>query len=211
VGTGGSNNPTGGTGSTGGAGGAGSSGGAGGTGSAGSGGSSGGGASAPLPARIRRLTNAEFDASVKALFGIDSKFGATFTPDTRQDGFTRNDGQRVDPVLTMQLDDAATQLAMQARAKFATIAPCANATTGGEACATTFIDTYAKRAYRRPVTARENAALLAVYKVGAEGATYADGIEAVVHAILVSPGFLYTTEIGTATTPVAGAMTITPH
>jgi hypothetical protein len=200
AGTGGSSDPTGGTGSAGGAGGAGSAGGAGGS-----------VATAPLPARIRRLTNAEFDASVKALIGIDSKFGATFTPDTRQDGFTRNDAQRVDPVLTMQLDDAAAQLATQARAKFATIAPCTNATSGGEACAATFIDAYAKRAYRRPATPRETAALLAVYKVGAEGATYADGVEAVVHAILVSPGFLYTTEIGTALTPVAGAMTITAH
>ncbi|MET0593908.1 MAG: DUF1592 domain-containing protein [Polyangiaceae bacterium] len=200
----GSGDPTGGTGSTGGSGGAGGAGGA--------GGSGGTAAAAPLPARIRRLTNAEFDTSVYSLFGITSKYGATFTPDTRQDGFTRNDAQRVDPVLTMQLDDAATAIATQARATFTTIAPCSNATTGGEACAATFIGKYATRAYRRPATKRETDALLAVYRVGAEGATYADGVEAVVHAMLVSPGFLYTTEIGAATAPPQAApMNITPY
>src|SRR6185312_9228631 len=57
-----------------------------------------------LPARIRRLTNREFDASVNALLGIDAHLAASFTPDTRQDFFTRNDAQRVDPVYMTQLD-----------------------------------------------------------------------------------------------------------
>jgi hypothetical protein len=198
AGSGGTTDPTGGVG---GAGGAGSTGGAGG----------GPSAAAPLPARIRRLTNAEYDASVKALLGIDSKFGATFTPDARQDGFTRNDAQRVDPVFTMQIDDAATQLATQARTKFSTLAPCASPTTGGEACATTFIGTFLTRAYRRPVVQREKDALVAVYRAGIDGAAYADGIEAIIHAVLVAPAFLYTTEIGAASGPPAStAMTITP-
>ena len=167
---------------------------------------------ATLPARIRRLTNAEYDASVNALLGVDSTFGASFTPDSRQDGYTRNDAQRIDPVLTMQMDDAATQLATQARSKFATLAPCSNPTTGGEACARTFLGTFAARAYRRPAVQREIDALLAVYRAGAEGAAYADGIEAVIHAVLVAPGFLYTTEIGNASAPPATApMSITPY
>jgi len=197
-----------------------------GTGSGGSGGSDPGGtggtgggttdggpsAAAPLPARIRRLTNAEYDASVYALLTIDSKFGATFTPDARQDGFTRNDAQRVDPVFTMQIDDAATQLATQARAKFSTLAPCANPTSGGEACAKTFLAAFLPRAYRRPVVQRELDALIAVYRAGIDGLAYADGIEAVIHAVLVAPGFLYTTEIGAASGPPASApMTITPY
>ena len=167
---------------------------------------------ATLPARIRRLTNAEYDTSVKALLSIDSTFGASFTPDTRQDGFTRNDAQRIDPVLTMQMDDAATQLATQARSRFATLAPCANPTTGGEACARTFLGTFATRAYRRPAAPREIDALVTVYRAGAEGGAYADGIEAVIHAVLVAPGFLYTTEIGNASAPPATApMSITPY
>ena len=212
-GAGGSAGSTGSTGS-GGSSGSGSTGSGGTTGPGGAGGgpTDGGTASATLPARIRRVTNAEYDASAKALLGIDSTFGASFTPDARQDGFTRNDAQRVDPVFTMQIDDAATQLAVQARSKFSTLAPCANPTGGGEACASTFLGTFVTRAYRRPATPREVDSLVAVYRAGAGGFTYADGIEAVIHAVLVSPGFLYTTEIGNAPSPSGqAAMTITPH
>jgi hypothetical protein len=92
------------------------------------------------------------------------------------------------------------------------LAPCANATSGGEACAKTFLAAFLPRAYRRPVVQRELDALLAVYRAGIDGLAYADGIEAVIHAVLVAPGFLYTTEIGAASGPPASApMTMTPY
>jgi hypothetical protein len=152
--------------------------------------------SGALPARLRRLTNAEFDASATALLGFQSTFGASFTPDTRQAGFTRNDAQRVDPVFVTQLNDAAQKLAAMAKQKVTSLAPCPDA-NGNEACARTFIAGFAQRAYRRPASTREVDALLAVYRVGVDGAAYADGIEAVVSAVLQSPGFIYTTELGT--------------
>ena len=151
--------------------------------------------SGKLPARIRRLTNAEFDTSVKALLNIDSTYGASFTPDTRQDGFTRNDAQRVDPVFITQLDAAARQIAERARMQVQNIAPCSDA-AGNEMCARTFVTNFASRAYRRPATPREVDALLKVYRAGADGATYADGIQVVVQAVIESPGFLYVTELG---------------
>jgi hypothetical protein len=151
-----------------------------------------------LPARIRRLSNREFDASVSALLGIESKFAASFTPDTRQDYFTRNDAQRVDPVYMTQLDDAARQLAEMAKGKVDQLAPCADAAQGGEACANIFVTTFAARAYRRPATQRELDALLELYRAGAEGASYADGIALVVQGVLMSPGFLYLSELGDA-------------
>jgi hypothetical protein len=148
-----------------------------------------------LPARIRRLTDAEFDTSVKDLLGVDSTFGASFTPDTRQDGFTRNDAQRVDPVFITQLDAAAKQLASQV--KVDQLAPCANASdpSASQTCARTFLKTFATKAYRRPATDAEVEALMTVYSAGADGAAYADGIQLAVQAVLESPGFLYTTEI----------------
>src|SRR5262245_40832656 len=80
-------------------------------GTGGSGGSSGGPSGTLLPARIRRITNAEYDASVRALLGTTQSLAATtFPPDSRQSNFTLNDAQRVDPVLAKQLDDAASAL-----------------------------------------------------------------------------------------------------
>lgn len=211
-----------GSGSAAGSGGSIGSGGSGGSiGSTGSGGSGSGGASQPstdplLPARIRRLTTREYDASVKSLLGTSMTMGVTsFPPDSRQGGFTVNDAQRVDPVLAKQLSGAAETLVAEARSngKLATLAPCSNAASEGETCAKTFIQSFGAAAYRRALTNDEIAAFVTVYHAGADGAAYNDGIDLIVQATLQSAGFLYVTEIGSAaSTPLAGAVVdLTPN
>jgi hypothetical protein len=162
-----------------------------------------------LPARIRRLTSYEYDAAVGQLFGTASTFGATFSPDARQDGFTMNDAPRVDPVFAMQAAAAAEKLAAGTKMNLAAVAPCAPSVASDESCARAFIDSFAARAYRRPLVSREVEALLALYRTARAGASYADGIEVVVQAILQSPEFLYVTEIGE--TPRAPLAKLTPH
>jgi hypothetical protein len=184
----------------------------GGTGSGGSGGS-GSGSDGVIPARVRRLTNAEYDASVQALLGTTQTLAATtFPPDSRQSNFSLNDAQRVDPVLAKALDDAGTALAAEARMNgtLARLAPCADTTNGGEACARTFIQSFVTKAYRHPVTSDDTDALVTVYHAGADGGTYNDGIDLVVRATLQSASFLYLTELGD---PAAqGPMvTLTPY
>lgn len=167
-----------------------------------------------LPARVRRLTNAEYDASVQALLGTTMvpsvKF--SFPPDARQGpsnqpagaAFTVNDAQRVDPVLADKLDAAALALVTEARGngKLAALAPCANSASGGEACAKTFLQTFGAKVYRRPLTAEELAGLsvgpTSVFHVGADGATYDEGIDLLTRVLLQSAGFLYLTELGQA-------------
>src|SRR5204863_10161010 len=110
-------------------------------------------ASDALPARIRRLSNAEYDASVRALLGTTSSPSKDFSfpPDAKQGpsnspagaAFTVNDAQRVDPVLADKLDTAAQAVVAEARTngKLAGFYPCADASaTGGEACAKSFIE-----------------------------------------------------------------------
>jgi hypothetical protein len=184
-------------------------GGAGGSGSGSSGGSGGSAItttkSDALPARIRRLSNAEYDASVRALLGAVSSPSQDFSfpPDAKQGptnspagaAFTVNDAQRVDPVLADKLDAAAQSLIAEARmnGKLAEYSSCAEA---GEVCAKSFIRSWGAKAYRRPLTDDEQAGLLKAYHVGADGYAYADGIAQVVRVLLQSPGFLYTTELG---------------
>jgi hypothetical protein len=160
---------------------------------------------------VRRLTTAEYDASIQSMFGITSTFASGFTPDARQDSFSRNDAQRVDPVLVMQLDDAAAKVAAQLRPTFSSLAPCQNpgVASDAEACARTFVEKFAAIAYRRPATSRELEALLTVYRAGAQGAAYEDGLEAAAHALLMAPAFLYVTELGDA--PRAAVATLTPY
>jgi hypothetical protein len=166
-------------------------------------------ASESLPARIRRLTRAEYDASARALLGTTTSpsIDFSFPPDAKQGpanspagpAFTVNDAQRVDPVLATKLDTAAQALVSEARAsgKLAQLSPCADpSATGGQACAEEFIRSFGARAYRRPLSDAESAGLLKAYHVGADGYTHDEGIDVVTRVLLQSPGFLYVTEIG---------------
>ena len=210
-------------GSTSGSGGSGS--GSGGT-SGGSGGSGDIPTSAYLPARVRRLTNAEYDASVKALLGSSMAPSATlsFPPDARQGSasspagpaFTVNDAQRVDPVMASKLDTAALALVAEARTngKLTALAPCSNSSgSQGEACAKTFVQNFGAKVYRRPLLDTEVNALVSgstsAYHVGADGYTYNDGIDLLTRILLQSAGFIYVTEIGDGSG--AATFTLTPN
>jgi Protein of unknown function (DUF1592)/Protein of unknown function (DUF1588)/Protein of unknown function (DUF1595)/Protein of unknown function (DUF1587) len=163
-----------------------------------------------IPARIRRLSNAEYNGSVAALLGTQLTPGSSFAPDARQAGFTVNEAQRVDAVLARQLFTAAQQLAADARARFGELAPCA--TPGDpEVCARAFIASFGARAYRRPLVADEAAGLLDVYRAGALDAAYEDGVELVIRALLQSAGFLYLTELGAQPAPTGSAVALTGY
>jgi hypothetical protein len=155
-----------------------------------------------LPPSIRRMTNAEYDASVQALLGTTMTPSTTynFPPDSRQGGgYTLNDAQRVDPVLAKALDDSAQALVAEARAanKFSTLAPCSNPTSQGETCAKTFIQSFGAKAFRRAVTTSEVTDLVTLYHAGADSpGTYNEGIDLVARGILQSVGFLYVTALG---------------
>jgi hypothetical protein len=186
----------------------------------GGGGATGGGMASDnplLPARVRRLTNAEYAASVYALLGVNADAAvATFPRDATQKlGYTVNDAQIVSSVLAGQLDTIAQQIVTSARqvGEIAFLAPCDDPAGGGETCARAFIESFAARAYRRPVTADDVDPLLDLYRaVAAEGGTYADGLDFVTRAILQAPSFVYLTELGDSTTESPpGKTRLTPN
>lgn len=163
-----------------------------------------------IPARIRRLSNAEYDSTAHSLLGSETRPGQSFAPDARQAGFTVNDAQRVDAVLVKQLFAAAETLAVEARPRFGELAPCDSA-DAAESCAAEFIQTFGSKAYRRPLDSAEAEGLLEVYRVGAEGTSYEDGIELVIRALLQSAGFLYLTELGSGARNEDGSVALTAY
>jgi hypothetical protein len=167
-----------------------------------------------LPARIRRLANAEYDASVQALLSTRRSPAAAsdFPPDLRRDGFTANAAQRVDAVIVERLADAADALATEAQANgtLARLAPCATPAERPR-CARAFITTFGAKVYRRPLFEEEVQALLGLYAVGAEDAAYEDGIAHVTRGLLQSAGFLYVTELGTGARRADATVALTPH
>ncbi len=110
-----------------------------------------------LTARIRRLANAEYDATVQRLLATRASpaAGTDFPPDFRQGGFTVNDAQRIDAVLVERLANAADALATEARANgtLARMAPCRNRSRGSR-CARAFIASFGPKVYRRPLVPR---------------------------------------------------------
>ncbi len=166
-------------------------------------------AAALLPARIRRLTVAEYQASVGDTIGSGAEaVSADFVPDSRQSGFTVNEAQRVDPVFARQLAEAAVKLAADVRGRVTELAPCANPAGGAEACAESFIRSFGQRVFRRPVGDDEVAQLLVVFRAAFDGGSYEEGIELVVRGMLQSAAFLYLTEIGEAP---AATLKLTPY
>ena len=163
-----------------------------------------------LPARIRRLSNAEYNGSVAALLSTELAPARGFAPDARQAGFTVNEAQRVDSVLAKQLFAAAEQLAADARARFGKLAPCATP-NDPEGCARSFIARFGARSYRRPLDQEEADGLLALFRAGALDASYEDGIELVIRALLQSGGFLYLTELGQSAPSEGSAIALTEY
>jgi hypothetical protein len=167
-----------------------------------------------LPARVRRLANAEYDASVQALLSTRRSPASEldFPPDLRRDGFTVNAAQRVDAVIVERLADAADALATEAQANgtLARLAPCV-APADATSCARTFVTTFGAKVYRRPLVDEEVEALLALYRVGAEDAAYLDGIAHVTRGLLQSAGFLYVTELGGGKARADATVELTPY
>jgi hypothetical protein len=156
----------------------------------------------PGSSPLRRLTRAEYDNTVRDLLGETSGPARDFPDEERALGFDNNATTRsVSDLLADRYVVAAAKLADIAVAKLPTLLPCDPAGAGEQACLDMFLDTFARRTWRRPLEADERTNLQAAFAEG-KTASFAEGINAVVQVLLLSPQFLYRVERGT---PVPGA------
>ncbi len=160
----------------------------------------------PAPsARVARLTHSQWANSVQALLRLDAPptgLAQELRADPAQSGFLfDNQAQAltVDEVLWSAYQRVATTLAEQVvadPAQLARILPPPAATD--EARARAFVESFGLRAHRRPLTAEEVEASLALYRKGpgayAELPTFEAGIRLLLEAFLQSPHFLYRVE-----------------
>lgn len=148
--------------------------------------------------RVRRLTNVEYANTIADLFAVTVDI-ESLPLDTRQNDFTRNVAQAVDPVLGGHLQRLAAEVASTVvSSNLAGLVPCAG--NGDRACAQTFLEGFAGRIYRRPLESSEVDSLLTLYDAGAadQSNAFASGMELVLQAMLQSASFLYVSEIGEA-------------
>jgi hypothetical protein len=155
---------------------------------------------------IRRLTDFEYDNTLADLLGIAPKYGTTFPPDDRVNGFDDNAAAlTVPPLYTDKARAAAEDIA--ATVSLGKLEPC-GAANGDASCAAKLIQSFGARAFRRPLTAAEQQRYGILYGAVATNEGFDGGARAVVAAMLQSPNFLYRTELGV---PDATGASLTPY
>jgi Protein of unknown function (DUF1592)/Protein of unknown function (DUF1588)/Protein of unknown function (DUF1595)/Protein of unknown function (DUF1585) len=95
-------------------------------------------------------------------------------------------------------------------ANLAKFSPCDPLVSGDEVCAKRFIETFGKRAWRRPIAGDELASLFALFQKGRTGGTFASGIAWITQALLQSAPFLYRVEYGVKVATNDSAIRLTP-
>ena len=143
---------------------------------------------------LRLLSRAEYIHTVTDIFGR----ALTLAPDSLPSdegvaGFT------VGPQPLTQAGEAnkyllaAESIAAEVTTDLGALLPCA-ANAIDEACVGTFIDTFGKTAFRRPLDAQERDGLLALYRAGRDEYGDREGVELVLSSVLSSASFLYRIE-----------------
>jgi hypothetical protein len=173
---------------------------------------SGGGAEARdgrLPARVWRLSPAQLDREIERLLGPGAP--EVILPEGAPDHGITNiaASARIDDGNASVLAEGIRGVGVWAADNGASTSRC-GAGFGSDACIDAFLDWFPAAAYRRPVAADERASLRALHDElrTAIDADYA--YAGLVRAVLLSPEFLYRTELG----PIGSASartTLTQH
>ena len=141
---------------------------------------------APAPT-LRRLTHSQYNNTVRDLLGDRAALADQFPPDDFINGFKNQyDAQNLSPLLEEAYSDAAERLAANAFRNGDTnhLIPCAPSAQ----CRSTFVRTFGKKAFRRPLDATETGRYVALF---ARESDFLKGAQLVVEAMLQSPNFLF--------------------
>jgi hypothetical protein len=143
---------------------------------------------------LQRLTRAEYNRTVRDLFGVTSAPADAFPPDSITSGFDNHAASlTTSPQLAQLLLDAAETVAAEAlQNKRAEIVICDAAQEGSDACGRKVLGALALKVYRRPPTAAEIDDLMPLIVLAeSEGDGFEAGVQLALQAMLVAPQFLF--------------------
>jgi hypothetical protein len=148
--------------------------------------------------RARRISMGEYERAVADLLGVTAGLAGTVAPEPSVHGFDNqaaqlsvSSGNFEEFAMAAQMAAEATDVAVQA--------PCTPELAPVQ-CASSFVSSLGRQAYGRELSRSEHAEMLALYHQGAALEGYERGIRTVIEAVLISPYFLYRTEIGKSQT-----------
>jgi hypothetical protein len=161
----------------------------------------------PGTAPLRRLTNLEYNNTIRDLLGTAGPADRTFIPDQESNlsGFAKGSSINTGTD-ARQFLNAADTVSTAIKQKLPGLLPCQPlpaAAADQDACAKKFINDFGLRAFRRPVTTDEAADLWDLYTAQRKldiGADFAEAMRQVVAAMVQSPYFLYRWELNQAPT-----------
>lgn len=148
----------------------------------------------PGPRQLRLLTRQEIAATIADLLKIDPPAIDDLPVEPRVSGYDNNaaasivTSRHVDAYLAVA--DASVRTALKDKSKW--IGCDLSAAT----CRESFVDKLGRRAFRRPLTADEHARYTAMFAADLTGGSNDEGAATVVDSMLISPSFLYRSEIG---------------
>jgi len=143
------------------------------------------------PAKVRRMTRAELDATYSGSTGVTVTVAQGLAAEDMQLGYFGHDDLQVSTLFADQLDTVTAELAKE-RAAAAECGP-------GEAerdCAKRILKDLAGLTWRRPVTDTETDELMVLYDTGRDGETFTTGLQLGMQGIFEASGALYRTELG---------------
>ena len=132
------------------------------------------------------------------MLGDTSDEADAIPADSREFGFDNQAAvQSVDDLLAEKYMLAAENLAGAAVAELDGLLPCDPDEIGETACAIEFVETFGRRAYRRPLLGEDIDRLMLAYDSARVDQGFSDGIRLLITTMLQSPHFLYRVELGT--------------
>lgn len=135
---------------------------------------------------LRRLTPREVEATLRDLVG---------DPELTVD-LDADEGVAISRLAAEKLNGAAEKVASREATWQASVFPCDTNVEEDLACVDAFIETFGRRAFRRPVSAEETAWLKTTYASARAEQTFHDALVVTLQVILQSPQFLYRVERG---------------
>ncbi len=146
---------------------------------------------ATQPSPLRRLTRAEYDATIADLLHDASAPARAFPPDEESQGFDNfADTQIVSPLLAEKYLSAAELLAE----KLDPIALAGCSAANEATCLTKLLEGFGRRAFRRPLTPDETARFTTTFTALRADDDLATCLRGVITVLLQSPQFLYRSE-----------------
>ncbi|MEA2697001.1 MAG: hypothetical protein QOI66_1272 [Myxococcales bacterium] len=173
--------------------------------------------SSPLPTNgLHKLTAWEFANSLQDLLGGSGVPLSPVEVDTLIGGFATVGGSTVaiSPAGVGQYETVlgvATTFAFGDATRAKAVLPCVPQSAADAACLTSALNTFGRRAFRRPLSADETTAFVTLATtVGSQaGSNVLSGIQHAVWAMLQSPDFLYRVELGTPSAADGGRLKYT--